>query len=480
MKKTILPVLAAVFGAVLASAAQDIRPAVFAGQFYDKDPGRLSAELDAYLAEARPAAPLSGRILGLVAPHAGYVWSGRTAAWAYALVKGGPFDTVVVIGPSHKVGFEGCSIWPRGGFETPLGVAEVDAELARAISKASGFGFRPEAFAEEHSVEVQIPFIQKVLPGARIVPIVMGYQTKPTIDALTAGLVRACSGKKVLVVASTDLSHYLPRAQADATDARTLALLKSLKTGTLIREVEQGQNVMCGGGPVAACLLYAEKAGPVSFEVLKHTNSSESGGPSDQTVGYAAAAIVSGESREAGPFSLTAEEKKTLLGLARSAVEEFVGRGVTVADRTGNAKFREPRGVFVTLTERGNLRGCIGFIEPVAPLGDALVQAAIYAASEDRRFLPVRPEELRDLKVEVSVLTPLSDLSNPMAVVVGRHGLVIEKGDRRGLLLPQVATDNGWDRETFLEQACLKAGLPSDAWRKGARVSVFEAIVFHE
>jgi len=463
-----------------AAAADGVRPAAFAGQFYDRDPARLRAQVDWFLANAGTPAVAPGKPLALIAPHAGYVYSGQAAACAYALVRGMPFETVVIIGPSHQEGFEGCSIWPEGGFETPLGVAAVDAALAGEIRRAAGFSFVPEAFAREHSVEVQVPFVQRALPAAKIVPIVMGFQKKRTVQALAAALEKACAGKNVLVVASTDLSHFLSKADAAALDADTISLVRSAKTETLLRKIEAGDNIMCGGGPVVAALLYAQKTGPVRVEVLRHSDSADAGGPTDSVVGYLAAAVVPAREPAREEFTLTAADKGQLLRLARSAVEEFVGRGVVIDDRTGNAKFLSPKGVFVTLKKRGELRGCIGFIEPVAPLSQALIRAAIYAATEDPRFPPVGPAELKDLEVEVSVLTPLKEVANPAQVQVGRHGLVISRGGQRGLLLPQVPVENGWDRETYLREGCLKAGLPPDAWKKGAKMEVFEAIVFHE
>jgi AmmeMemoRadiSam system protein B/AmmeMemoRadiSam system protein A len=477
MMKNLLLLAGMTLAALSQAAGQGLRPAAFAGQFYAAEPAVLAAEIEGYLAAASPAGPPSGRILALIVPHAGYVYSGRTAAAAYALVRGRTIDTVVIIGPSHRVSFEGCSIWPDGGFETPLGVARVDAALAKEITKASGFRFRPEAFAEEHSVEVQVPFVQKALPGAAIVPIVMGRQTASTIRTLAAALGQACLAKNVLVVASTDLSHFLPKAEAQATDAATAALIRAADTEDIIRKTEAGENIMCGGGPVAAVLLLAGQAGQPRVEVLARTDSSGFGGP---VVGYLAAVVLSGADPGLGEYSLAPEEKTELLRMARAAVTEFVERRAAIEDTSGKARFLEPRGVFVTLTKDGDLRGCIGFIEPVAPLGQAVIRAAVYAATEDPRFPPVRPAELRDLKFEISVLTPVREISDPRTVVVGKHGLVVSMDGRKGLLLPQVPVENGWDRETFLEQASLKAGLPRDAWRLGAKLYVFEAIIFRE
>jgi AmmeMemoRadiSam system protein A len=269
----------------------------------------------------------------------------------------------------------------------------------------------------------------------------------------------------------------LSKSQAETKDAETAALIQGLRTDTIIRKAEAGENVMCGGGPVAALLLLAERAGRPKVEILARADSSGFGGP---VVGYLAAAVLSGDGAAADAFTLAPDARSELLRLARSAVTEFVGRRAVIVDRSGRAEFAEPRAAFVTLTKRGDLRGCIGFIEPVAPLGRAVIQAAIFAATEDPRFPPVAASEIGDLRIEISVLTPVREIGNPLEVTVGTHGLIVERDGRKGVLLPQVPVENGWDRETFLEQASLKAGLPRDAWRRGAKLSVFEAIVFHE
>jgi hypothetical protein len=469
-----LAVVIAVLPAV--AAAQGVRPAAAAGTFYPADAADLAAWIDGALEAAAPAAPL-GPVLGLVAPHAGYVYSGRTAAAAYAVVRGGPYETVVILAPSHRVAFEGVSVWPEGGFETPLGLARVDARLAGEIARAARAKFRPDAFAEEHAVEVQIPFIQRALPGAAIVPVVMGLPSRDAIRTLAAALVKTCRDKKVLVVASTDLSHYLPKARAEAADAETAELIRKMRADTILRKAEAGENIMCGGGAVAALLLFAEKAGRPRVEILARTDSSAFGGP---VVGYLAAAVLSARGPGPDAFVLSAEARADLLRLARAALTAFVERGSVIEDPTGRPELATPRAAFVTLTKRGALRGCIGFIEPVAPLGRTVVQAAICAATEDPRFRALAASELKDIRVEISVLTPLREIDDPAEVEVGRHGLVVERDGRRGLLLPQVAVENGWDRVTFLEEGSLKAGLPRDAWRRGARLFVFEAIVFHE
>ncbi len=471
--------------AVLPLAAQGVRKAVKAGQFYDADAATLSARIDGFLAAASGADTAAPDLIrAIIVPHAGYVYSGPVAGRAYRLVQGRDIATVVILGPSHYVGFEGASIYPEGGFETPLGVAEVDAPAAKALIRASGFAFVPEAHAEEHSIEVQVPFIQKVLPKAKIVPVVLGVPSEKTVRALAAALDKVFKGTKVLIVASTDMSHFLTRPEANALDKSTIDLVTGQKVPALLRKLERNENILCGGAAVVTALLYAQKQGNAEVRVLAYADSSEAGGPADRVVGYFAAAVTAGGSDpapEAGSqsaFALTADDKKELLSLARRAVELYVREGKLLDDATENPNLKAPRGAFVTLTEGGTLRGCIGFTEPRFPLYETVMQAAIYAATEDPRFRAVNCLELERLDYEISVLTPLSKVENPALVEVGRHGLVVAKDGKRGLLLPQVATENRWNREEFLRQTCLKAGLPADAWRKGAEIYSFEAIIF--
>jgi len=492
-----------------AVSAQGLRKAVRAGQFYDGNAADLSARIDAFLGAAPPPGAAADRIRAIIVPHAGYIYSGKTAARAYRQVQGRDIETVVIIGPSHHIGFEGCSIYLEGGFETPLGVAAVDADAAKALAKATGYGYIAAAHAEEHSIEVQVPFVQKVLPKARIVPIVIGVPEDRTIRTLAAALAKVLKDKRALVVASTDMSHYLTKPEANALDKSTIDLVKSLGVPALIRKLERNENILCGGAGVAAALLYAQALGNAGVDVLGYADSIEGGGPADSVVGYFAAAVTAGPQGGAagaqgttiaapqggaagaqgatmatpaaagqGEFSLSADDKKELLSLARRAVELYVREAKVLDAATSNANLKSPRGAFVTLTEGGDLRGCIGFTEPLFPLAETVVRAGIYAATEDPRFRPVSAGELTSLAYEISVLTPLKKVDNTNLIQVGRHGLVVAKDGRRGLLLPQVATQFGWDREELLRQTCVKAGLEPDAWRKGAEIYSFEAIVF--
>jgi AmmeMemoRadiSam system protein A len=232
---------------------------------------------------------------------------------------------------------------------------------------------------------------------------------------------------------------------------------------------------MCGGGPVAAALLFGKDK--ASVKILQYADSSDVNQDKDRVVGYLAAALVANPVPE--EFSLSEQEKKELLRLAYSTVNLYIQENKVPEYIPRNDNLTRKCGAFVTLKKHGQLRGCIGFIEPVLPLHQTVMQASVYAACRDSRFLPVTRDELDDLEVEISVLTPLKKITNPNKVIVGKHGLVIAKDDHKGLLLPQVAVEQKWTRHAFLENTCLKAGLPKDAWRTGAEIFVFEAIVFH-
>ncbi len=470
-------VIIIVLGGLGQALAQGIRKPVWAGQFYEADPSRLSRVLELYITSEQTV-PEGKEIVGLICPHAGYVYSGRVAGAAYALARSKKVETVVIIGPSHYYGFEGCSIYPKGGFETPLGIAEVDEKLAKEISRASGFGFIPQAHQKEHSVEVQVPFIQKTWPSARIVPIVMGYQSSEAIEALSSALYKALKGKNVLVVVSTDMSHFLAREEANRVDRQTIELVKNLQLSALARKIERAENIMCGGGPLLALLQYAQKLGRAEVQEVMYSDSAAAGGPTHRVVGYFSALVLSaGKSRL---MEFTREEKQQLLALARQSIAHYLETGQLLEATPENPKFRQPAGAFVTLRIGDELRGCIGFVEPIFPLYQTIIQSAVYAATQDPRFPPLRKSELSRIKIEISVLGPLEPVEDVSEIEIGKHGLLIKQKGRSGLLLPQVATEFGWDRSTFLVEVCRKAGLPDKAWKQPGSLYKFEAVVFEE
>jgi len=264
---------------------------VIAGTWYPGDPAVLRAEIRRYL-EAVPARAVAGPVVGLVSPHAGYVYSGQVAAHGYRLIEGRRYDAVVVIGPSHRVLFRGASVWPSGGYETPLGVVPVDGELAEAILGADPVVHADrKPHAAEHSVEIQLPFLQVALGAFAFVPIVMGTQDLRTCEALADGIWRAAKGKEVLVVGSSDLSHFHDYEQAKRLDAVVVDLVRKRDARGLARRLEEGSCEACGGGPVIAAMLFAEKAGARGVQVLRYANSGDVTGDRRQVVGYLSAAF---------------------------------------------------------------------------------------------------------------------------------------------------------------------------------------------
>ena len=481
-----------------------VRKPVVAGAFYPGDPQSLAGDIDAYLSDA-DVPELPGEPVALIAPHAGYVYSGPVAARAYAYLRGRSFDAVVVVAPSHRFPFRIASVFGGDGYETPLGVVPVDRALADAISgDTEGFAYEPRAHSQEHSLEVQVPFLQRVLGEFMIVPIVMGEQTEPSTRLLAgriANAVRSFGGKRVLLVASTDLSHYHSHDEAVALDAHILDAVNDFDPEGLLSSLARGECEACGGGPAAAVMMAARELGAVGSSVFGYATSGDVTGDMSQVVGYMAAVVYGsgggrtdrngGEGSEAEDHAgdpdapayegLDPEEREALLSLARRSIEAALTGGKTPAAGMSSPALTAECGAFVTLEKRGALRGCIGYVVASKPLERTVAEMAVQAALHDPRFPPVTADELDDITLEISVMSPLVAVTDVSSIEVGRHGLVIRDGGRSGLLLPQVATDYGWDRETFLEHTCMKDGLPPDAWKQeGVTILSFTAEVFGE
>jgi AmmeMemoRadiSam system protein A len=336
----------------------------------------------------------------------------------------------------------------------------------------------------EHSLEVQMPFLKRLDPDLEIVPIMIAESSNETCKRLGIALASLLEKRTdVLLIASSDLYHGYSYKDCLDTDELTLSYIEELNPEGLVKALSSRRAQACGGHPIAVLLHTAINLGADRANLLKYTNSADV--TDDRTgyvVGYSSWAILKSEhSPNSGSHSLlTEEERRELLAIAKKSVEaKLSGRAIPRSSPASPA-LREKCGAFVTLTKSRKLRGCIGYILPVKPLHETVSDAAIQAATSDPRFPPVGEEELSQIAFEISVLTPLVRVDDPTQVEVGKHGLYIKKGMNAGLLLPQVATDHGWDRETFLEQTCAKAGLPPDAWREDAEIYVFSAEVFAE
>jgi hypothetical protein len=471
-----------------------MREPALAGSWYPGDPGTLSRDVKHYLENAKKE-KVEGEIVALVSPHAGYMYSGQVAAYAYKLVEGMVFDSVVVVGPSHRFPFKGASLWDRGGFRTPLGTVPIDAELSKQLmEKRKEIRFIPEAHSQENSLELQIPFLQTVLKPFKLVPIAMEPDWSwETCQYLASAIAEAVKGKKVLLVASTDLSHYYSYNIAVELDRIVLNHIERFDIEGLNRDLKSNRAEACGGGPVVAIMLAAKMLGANRGKVLKYANSGDVTGDRGRVVGYAAAAFyktaggkekmkeekMKEEKKVGVDLGLNEEEKKTLHHIARAVIENKA-RGKAVPEfKIESSILKENRGAFVTLHKKGQLRGCIGYIEGHGPLHKTIEEMAEAAAFRDPRFTPVKEKELSELEFEISVLTPLKRIKEVNEIQVGKHGIYIKQGWYSGLLLPQVATEYGWDRMTFLEHTCQKAGLPPNAWKeKDTEIYIFSADIF--
>ena len=468
---------------------KDVRKSVIAGSWYPGNPGILSSDIDGFLKNV-PAEFSDGEVVALISPHAGYVYSGQIAAYSYKLVEGKTFDAVVVIGPSHRTRFQGASIYNKGGYETPLGIVPVDAELANEIiAQSQMISFDPTAHMQEHSIEIQLPFLQVVLGEFSFVPIVMGDQNSQTCKELANAIFRSVADKRVLIIGSSDLSHFHSYERAVKLDSVVLDHIRKMDPEELLKDLQRGTCEACGGGPIAVVMMVAERLGADRAKLLKYANSGDVTGDKSGVVGYASAAFYKStpvetvkEEEPAGiDMGLTEAEKDKLLEIARSVIESRLSGKKVPEFQVESTTLKEKRGAFVTLRKHGQLRGCIGIIDAKKPLHKITEKMASAAAFDDSRFSPVSREELKDLSIEISVLTPLKEVEDINEIEVGVHGIYIVKDFYSGILLPQVATQHKWDRLTFLKETCHKAGLPSDAWSdKDTRIYIFSADIFGE
>jgi AmmeMemoRadiSam system protein B/AmmeMemoRadiSam system protein A len=473
----------------------DIRKPAVAGLFYPANAVELTKTIAGLYSQVEKM-PLGGTPLALIVPHAGYPYSGHTAAAAYKLLEGESYHTVVVISPSHRVFFKGSSVYDGNGYETPLGVVEIDRELSKRIASIhpavyfSNMGHASGATRGEHALEVQLPFLQVVLGRFKLVAIVMGDQEEDSINSLGETLAAALKGTNTLMVASTDLSHFHSQKVAQRLDSSIQAAVEQFDADMLVESLDSGKGEACGGGVVAAVMKAAKRLGAKGVNFLEYTTSGETTGDFQEVVGYLSAAFYTDKlpadskavlgapaARGKPAFSLSGEDKRRLLAIAREAIEAHLKDQPYITPVIDS--LRAERGVFVTLKIGGQLRGCIGLIRARQPLYETVAEMAVAAAFEDPRFPAVGAVEFDRLEYDISVLSPLERVHDFEEIVVGRDGLMIKMDLHSGLLLPQVATENDWDREEFLQQTCLKAGLPKNSYReKHAEIYRFSADVF--
>jgi len=469
-----------------------VREAAVAGLFYQAEPERLAQNIDFMLASTHVEAV--GELKAVIAPHAGYQFSGLTAAHAYKLMAGRDYKTVLLLAPSHYALFDGVYVTDTEAYRTPLGDMLVSPRAAQ-LAKLPPFTSQPNAMVQrpgwwqqspatapaagkdtpetwEHSGEVQVPFLQKVLPRAELIPVVFG-RVDP---ALAARTLATQLDDQTIIVASSDLSHYHPYADARARDTKCIEDILALKT-------ELPHEGACGAGPILAVINLAREKG-WKPKLLDYRNSGDATGNTNTTVvGYTAIAFFA-----AGDERFNAAERRQLLDLARQSVTAAARNSVLPVLEASYwpEKLRAPGGCFVTLNKRGQLRGCIGNILPGAPLYKAVTENARGAALHDSRFPPVSADELSEIEIEVSVLTPPQPLafSSPADLLAKlkphRDGVVLQVQGSSSTFLPQVWSQLP-DKEQFLNHLSQKAGRPADAWRQpGTQVMTYQVEAFHE
>lgn len=480
--------------AAISSYAADVKSSDLAGSWYPASKLELEKQLKSYLDAAKPE-KIDGRILAIIVPHAGYTYSGPVAAYGYKVMSDigqEKISTIIVLGFSHRKYFNGIAIMDKGSWRTPLGEIRIDGKIAKDImARDSRVKSDMDLFTEENSVEMQIPFIQMALKDVKIVPLVFGTQDYEDALGLSRTLAAIVKDRPdVLIVASTDMSHYHSYADANSIDKHTIDTLDKLKAKEFYDEGRLGICELCGLMPVTTSLLVAENLGYDKIKTLKYANSGDITGDKSSVVGYVSEAIyksspqsmVHSPQKKEDERMLSEAQRKRLLQIARESITGFVKDGKRKSFTEKDPLLNQQMGAFVTLHESGELRGCIGNMVGSGPLYQTVAEMAVEAATGDPRFQRLSPGEIGKIDIEISVLSPLKRVKNIDEIKIPGHGVIVKRGFSSGVYLPQVADETGWSKEEFLTSLCAhKAGLSPDAWKDpNTEIYIFTAEVFGE
>jgi AmmeMemoRadiSam system protein B/AmmeMemoRadiSam system protein A len=445
-----------------------VRPAAVAGMFYPGDPRALAAEVDDLLGGVSQPAPRLGYPKALVVPHAGYIYSGGVAARAYdeLLPARGTVKRVVLFGPTHRVAVRGLAVPSAGGFATPLGTVRIDTDALDSVRDLPQVVVSDAAHEMEHSLEVQLPFLQKLLGEFALAPFAVGMASVADVAEV---IERLWGGPETLVVISTDMSHYHSYDRARALDRATIVRIAAFATDIHHEEA-------CGATPLNGLLAFA-KTKNLSLKLLAACNSGDTAGGKGRVVGYSAFGLYEG-----GEVPLE-EAGRTLLSLARGSIENnLLGKPEVTASA---AWLNQTGATFVTLTKEGALRGCIGSLQPARALAEDVAQNALGAAFRDPRFPAMTGAEWPQCRVEVSLLSApkpvrFADEADLLGQIeAGADGLIIEADGKRGTFLPQVWEDLA-DKRVFLSHLLRKAGLPADTRLTRCRISRYRVAKWKE
>ena len=465
-----------------------VRPATQANRFYTGNPKELRQEVDGFLVRHKGSATYHD-VAALIVPHAGYYFSGNVAASAYmALDPKKKYKRIFLLGPSHHVWLDGASVNTEvDAYATPLGHVKVDREMALKLTEDSVFTYKASAHAQEHCLEVQLPFLQRRLNEVPpIVPIIISTNNFEKLKRM-AEVLKPYFNEEDLFIISSDFSHYPKYEDAYEVDARTG---KAIETGdveqfiaTLEANARSGKRNLdtsaCGEFPIITLMLMLD--GHYDIKHLMYQNSGDiDSHDRSRVVGYHSFVFLRQQKSEEG-FTLTDEDKQQLKAIALQSIKDKLD-GKPIAKfsphTAQSSSLTSKCGAFVSLHEQGHLRGCIGHFGEDIPLYKIVAEMARAAAFEDPRFSPVRHEELDAIDIEISVLTPMRRIQSLDEFELHRHGIYIRKGYHSGTFLPQVADEVDWTKEEFVGHCSQdKAGLGWNGWRN-AELYVYEAIVF--
>ncbi|MFA6837978.1 MAG: AmmeMemoRadiSam system protein B [Dysgonamonadaceae bacterium] len=471
---------------------KDRMPAV-AGQFYPAKADLLEKEVGNYFNEA--IAKKHENVISVICPHAGYIFSGKVAASSYNQIdENVKYEHVFILASSHHYHFNGASVYCDGNFLMPYGVETVDTKLSKSLveNNPNLFTDDPAPHINEHSIEVQLPFLHyKLKNDFAIVPVILGTSDIETCRQI-AEVLKPFLTKDNLFVISTDFSHYPHYDSATLVDATTEQAILENNPQKLLNILSENkkkqifnlQTSLCGWTSVLTLLYMTENNPNYRYYGIDYRNSGDEKmyGNQHEVVGYWSIAVTENNSLEKDEFYLTDKDKTALLREARNSIEKLLAKKeVTQPDLSGCSDTVNAHcGAFVTLYNREKLRGCIGMIVSEVPLLKTVHYMALSAAKRDYRFSPVSAEELNEIDIEISVLSPLKKINDVSEIELGKHGIYIVKGHSSGVFLPQVAEETGWDLENYLGHCARdKAGIGWDGWKE-AIIYTFTATVFGE
>jgi len=475
----------------------DRQPAV-AGSFYAADKETLTKDLTALFQSCKKIT-INNKIRAIICPHAGYIFSGKIAAAAYsAIPENSTYKNIFIIGSSHVSAFDGASVYYSGDYITPLGKLIVNREIGEKLkSDNKVFAFPENSHLKEHSIEVQLPFIQFYFKNSpKIVPVIIGTDNKKIVRQIAEAL-RPYFTPENLFVISSDFSHYPPYNEAVEADRLTALGIESGDPDTFLNTLKKNseKNIkglvtsMCGWTSGLTLLYLTDNNSKYEFSLIDYCNSGDSPyGGKDKVVGYNAIAVserdLKSESKIESKqgFKFSDEEKDILFKLVRTSIESKLNAKSKSQTETEKipSQLLKPMGAFVTLKINGKLRGCIGRFISSDPLYEVVKASAISSAFEDPRFMPLTLQEYARTEIEITVLGPLEKISSKNEIILGKHGIYIKKDSRSGTMLPQVATENNWSVDEFLGYTSRdKAGIGWDGW-KNAELYIYEGVVLEE